>query len=227
MKIYLDTGNVQEIEEAAKLGILDGVTTNPTLIAKEGRDFKTVVKDIVKIMKKYCKNDFTVSAEVTDTSSSEKIIKRARELAKIDSHIMVKIPLIPVGIEAVSVLSKEKIKTNVTLCFSSNQALLAAKAGATVVSPFVGRVDDEGFDGIELISDIKTIFDNYNFKTEILAASIRSARDARDCSLVGCDIATIPYGVFSKMFYNPLTNIGLVKFEHDWDDYQKKLKNCN
>jgi len=225
MKIYLDTGNVEEIEKAAKSGILDGVTTNPTLIAKEGRDFKTVVKEIVKIMKKYGSKNFTVSAEVTDTSSADVIIKKARELAKIDSHIMVKIPLIPAGIEAVSVLSKEKIKTNVTLCFSANQALLAAKAGATVVSPFIGRIDDEGYNGLELISDIRTIFDNYNFKTEILSASIRSTSHVLECAKIGSDIVTIPTAIFTKLYYNPLTDIGLKKFESDWENYQKKLQN--
>ena len=225
MKIYLDTGNVDEIRRVAQTGILNGVTTNPSLIAREGRDFETVVKEIVEIMDENCiDKNFTVSAEVTDTSSADKMIKRARELIKIDPHIMVKIPLIPEGIKAVAVLSQEGIKTNVTLCFSSNQALLAAKAGATVVSPFVGRVDDEGFDGMELVSDIRTVFDNYGFETEILSASIRGLRDVRDCSLVGSDIVTIPTKVYDKMFYNPLTEIGLAKFDSDWKNYKKDLK---
>lgn len=223
MKLYLDTGNIEEISEIASLGILDGVTTNPTLIAKEGKDFITTIKEIIKILKKH-KENFTVSAEVTNTKSAEHMIKEAKELAKIDEHILIKIPLTSEGIKAVSVLSKEEIKCNMTLCFSANQALIAAKAGAWCVSPFVGRVDDEGYDGLQLISDIRLIFDNYRFDTKILAASIRGARDVMDCAKLGSDIATIPYNVFTKLYYNPLTDIGLEKFEKDWKEYEKGLK---
>lgn len=223
MKIYLDTGNIDEIKKAAALGILNGVTTNPTLIAKEGRDFKKTIKEIINILEDYSK-DFTVSAEVTNTKSAKEIIKEARELSKISSYILVKVPITKEGIEAVSVLSKEKIKCNMTLCFSANQALLAAKAGAWCVSPFIGRIDDEGYVGLDLIKDIRTIYDNYNFQTKILSASIRSANDVSECAKIGSDIITIPYTVFEKLYYNPLTDVGLAKFEKDWEEYKNKLK---
>lgn len=226
MKLYLDTGNVDEIKEIAKSGLLNGVTTNPTLIAKEGKDFKKVIKDIIKILTKYC-DSFTLSAEVTDLKSAESMIEQGRELAKINKHILVKIPLTQDGLEAVSVLSKEEIKCNVTLCFSANQALLAAKAGAWCVSPFLGRLDDEGQSGVELVADIKQIYQIYGFKTKVLAASIRSTSHVFECAKLGCDIATIPTKIFKQLYHNPLTDIGLEKFEKDWNDYQKKLINKN
>jgi len=224
MKIYLDTGSISEIEAAAKSNLLDGVTTNPTLIAKEGRDFNTEIKTIIKILKKNCEDDFTVSAEVTDLKDSQSILAQARKLTKIDKHILVKIPLTFDGLSAVKILSKEKIRCNVTLCFSANQALLAAKAGAWCISPFIGRIDDSGHDGLELIKEIRTIYDNYNFKTKILGASIRSAGDVLECAQLGSDIVTIPNSIFKKLYLNPLTDIGLSKFESDWNEYQKNLK---
>jgi len=178
MEIYLDTGNIEEIEKISQIGLLDGVTTNPSLIAKEGKDFIKTIKEISKILKKNCINqNFTLSAEVTDITSSENIIKEAKKLTKINKHIVVKIPITEQGLKATAKLSKEGIRCNLTLCFSTNQALLAAKAGAWCVSPFVGRVDDEGYDGIELIEDIKQVYSNYNFKTKILGASIRGVKD--------------------------------------------------
>lgn len=227
MKIYLDSGNIEEIKAAASLGILDGVTTNPSLIAKEGKiDFRKTIKQITKILSKY-KMNFTVSAEVTNIKTAKDMIEQARELSKIDKHIVVKIPLTEEGIKACTVLSSEDIRCNVTLCFSANQALIAAKAGAYFVSPFIGRVNDEGHDGFQLIKDIKKIYDNYNFETKILSASIRSCGDVLECAKIGSDLITVPYSVFSKLYYNPLTDIGLDKFEKDWQNYQKELDNEN
>lgn len=223
MKIYLDTGNLEEIKEVAKLGLIDGVTTNPTLIAKEGKDFKYEIKEIIKILKTVS-SDFTVSAEVTSTHSVSEIIIEARQLSKIDKHILVKIPLTKEGLAAVKQLSKEDIRCNVTLCFSLNQALLAAKAGAWCVSPFVGRIEDEGWDGIELLRDIRKTYDNYGYKTKILAASIRTPEHVHDAMKIGVDIVTIPNAIYKKLYYNPLTDIGLGTFEHDWKEYKKRLK---
>lgn len=223
MKLYLDTGEIEEIKEAAQTGLLDGVTTNPTLIAKAGKDFNEEIKQIIAILKEK-RDDFTVSAEVTDTSSAEKMIKQGRELASIDNHILVKIPLTQEGLKAVYQLSEEEIKCNVTLCFSANQALLAAKAGAWCVSPFIGRVDDEGYSGIDLIENIRLIYDNYGFETNILAASIRSTNHVFEVAQRGVDISTIPYSIFKKLYYNPLTDIGIEQFQKDWEKYQKKVK---
>lgn len=224
MKLYLDTGNLEEIQKASKTKLIDGVTTNPSLVSKEGEDFKKLIKEINLILKKNLDDDFTVSAEVIDTSSVESILKEARILSKLDKHVLVKIPLTQIGLEAVSILSKEKIRVNVTLCFSANQALLAAKAGAWCVSPFLGRVDDEGYDGVELIKEIKTIYTNYKFETKILAASIRSPHHIHECAEIGCDIATMPYSIFEKLFYNPLTDLGLMKFQQDWRKYKLGIK---
>lgn len=224
MKLYLDTGMIEEIKEASSSKILDGVTTNPSLIAKTGKDFKTTLKEILKILKGNSPKDFTVSAEVINTNSIETILKEGREFAKIDKHIVVKVPLTRIGLEAVSILSSEGIRCNVTLCFSANQALLAAKSGAWCVSPFLGRVDDEGYDGIELIKDIKKMYDLYGFKTKILAASVRSPHHVHECAQLGCDIATIPKSVFDKLYYNPLTQIGLAKFQEDWDKSEKQRR---
>jgi transaldolase len=222
MKIYLDTGNTLEIKKAAQLKLIDGVTTNPSLIAKEGRDFKTVVKEIISILKKEIGDDFTVSAEVTQTDSIEEIVKQGKELSKIDKHILVKVPLTQYGLAAVKILSHQGIRCNVTLCFSANQALLAAKAGAWCVSPFLGRVDDEGYDGIDLIKEIVTMYKQYNINTKILGASIRSTHHVSECAQLGVDIVTVPYAIFSKLYYNPLTDTGLEQFTKDWEAYQKR-----
>jgi len=223
MKLYLDTGNIDEIRELASTGMVDGVTTNPTLIAKEGKDFLKVIKEIIKELNKY-KTDFTVSAEVTCTDSAEKMIKEGRSLARLDKHVLVKVPLTIEGLKAVRQLSLEKIKCNVTLCFSASQALLAAKAGAWCVSPFVGRIGDEGWNGMELIKEIRHVYDNYGFETKILSASIRSAQDIHDIILIGSDIATMPASIFKKLYYNPLTEMGLEKFTQDWKEYKKNLE---
>ena len=214
MKIFIDTANVNEIREANSWGVISGVTTNPSLIAKEGRDFKEVVKEITSIV------DGPISAEVISLDH-EGMIKEARELSKIHKNIVVKIPMTIEGLKAVNILSKEGIKTNVTLIFSSAQALLAAKAGASYVSPFVGRIDDVGSEGMELIREITQIFNNYDIKTEIIAASIRSPMHVIDAAMAGADIATIPYKVLVQMTKHPLTDIGIGKFLDDW----KKVPN--
>lgn len=210
MKFFIDTANVDEIREVASWGILDGVTTNPSLIAKEGRDFKEVIKEITSIV------DGPISAEVI-SEDSEGMLKEARELAKIHKNITIKIPMTKEGLKATSVLSKEGIKTNVTLIFSSNQALLAAKAGATFVSPFLGRLDDIGNEGVNLIEEIMDIFDIYGIETEVIAASIRHPLHVTEVAKTGVDIATIPYGVFQKMLKHPLTDSGIERFLKDWE----------
>lgn len=223
MKIYLDTGNVEQIKFAADTLLIDGVTTNPTLIAKEKRDFKQVLKEISSIMKK-TQNDFTLSAEVTNIESSKDMIAQAKELIKIDKHIIIKIPMTFEGLKAVKELSKLNIRTNVTLIFSANQALLAAKAGAWCVSPFIGRLDDCGQDGLNLIAEIKQIFTNYNFKTNILAASIRNPQTVLECAKIGADIVTIPFNVFEQLPKHSLTQNGIAQFESDWENYKLNLK---
>lgn len=210
MQIFLDTGSVKEVQEAHDLGILDGVTTNPTLIAKEGKDFFETIRTISKIVK-----DGVVNAEVISTDT-EGMLKEADEIIKLGDNVIVKIPLIPAGIKAVSILSKKKIRTNVTLCFSPNQALLAAKAGAWCVSPFIGRLDDIGQEGMDVIREIKQIYDNYGFKTKILVASVRHPRHVTESAKIGADICTMPYEIFKKLFQHPLTDIGLKKFLDDW-----------
>lgn len=215
MKLFIDTANINEIREANALGIIDGVTTNPTLIAREGRDFIAVVKEICSIV------DGPISAEAVSLKSDE-MIAEARTLAKIHKNIVVKVPLTAEGLKATKVLSKEGIKTNLTLCFSPAQALLAAKAGATYVSPFIGRLDDIGQVGMELIRDIKTIFMNYNFRTEIIVASIRNPVHVLDAARIGADIATVPYGVLMALAKHPLTDIGIERFLKDWQNVPKK-----
>lgn len=215
MKFFIDTADVNEIREAESLGILDGVTTNPTLISKTGRPFKETIKEICSIVK-----GRPVSAEVVSTDT-EGIIKEGRELAKIADNIVVKVPLIKDGLKAVKALTSEGIKVNVTLCFSSNQALLAAKAGGTYVSPFVGRLDDKGHTGMEVIDEIRTIYDNYGFETEIIVASIRNPLHVRDAALMGADIATIPFAVFNNIVKHPLTDEGLKQFLADWEKVPK------
>ncbi len=209
MKLFIDTANLDEIKEAASWGILAGVTTNPSLIAKEGRDFKEVVTEITKIV------DGPISAEVL-SDDSEGMVSEALELAKIHENITIKLPMTREGLKAVSVLSKKGIKTNVTLIFSANQALLAARAGATFVSPFVGRLDDIGTDGVGLISEIAEIFAIHDIETEIISASIRTPMNVTDSARAGAHIATIPYGVLCKMFDHPLTKAGIQRFKDDW-----------
>ena len=214
MKFFIDTADVNEIKEAESLGILDGVTTNPTLISRTGRPFKETIEEICTIVKG------PVSAEVVSTDT-EGIIKEGRELAKIADNIVVKVPLIKDGLKAVKALTSEGIKVNVTLCFSSNQALLAAKAGGTYISPFVGRLDDKGHTGMEVIDEIRTIYDNYGFETEIIVASIRNPLHVRDAALMGADIATIPFAVFNNIVKHPLTDEGLKNFLADWEKVPK------
>lgn len=208
MKFFIDTADINEIREAASYGILDGVTTNPSLVAKTGKDYKSLVAEICEI----CPGP--ISAEVLSIDY-DGMMKEAREWAKIADNIVVKIPLIEAGIKAVKTCSNEGINTNVTLCFSSNQALLAAKAGATYISPFVGRLDDIGHEGMECINEIRQIYDNYGFDTEILVASIRSPIHLRDAALAGADVSTIPLSVFKQLIKHPLTDIGLAKFIED------------
>ena len=209
MKIFLDTANIDEIKEGASWGIVDGVTTNPSLIAKEKRDFKQVVKEICDIV------DGPISAEVI-SEDSEGMISEARELVKIHKNIVIKIPMTVEGLKAVSILSKEGIKTNVTLIFSPNQALLAAKAGATYVSPFLGRLDDVGSQGMDLVRTIVEIFFNYDYDTEVIAASIRHPLHVVDAALAGADIATIPMKVLQQMVKHPLTDKGRESCMNDW-----------
>lgn len=215
MKFFIDTANINEIKEAQSFGILDGVTTNPSLVAKEGKDFRTLLDEILKIV------DGPVSAEVISTDF-QGIVKEARELASIHKNIVVKVPLIKEGLKAVKLLSSEGIKTNVTLCFSPTQALLAAKAGATYISPFVGRLDDISTNGMELISQIVQIYQNYSYETQVLVASIRHPLHVVEASLIGADVCTIPFNVIDKLFNHPLTDLGLEKFLSDWNKSKNK-----
>ena len=209
MKLFIDTANIAEIREINEWGVICGVTTNPSLIAKEGRVFEEVIKEIVEIV------DGPISAEVVSLEA-EGMIREARELAKIHENIVIKIPVTEEGLKAVKVLSKEGIKTNVTLIFSAAQALIAAKAGATYVSPFVGRLDDISDNGMKLVSDIAQIFAIYGIQTEIIAASIRGPQDVTDAAKCGSHIATIPYKVFRQMVKHPLTDSGIERFLADW-----------
>lgn len=214
MKFFIDTANINEIKEAAAMGILDGVTTNPSLVSKEGKDFKTLLNEILEIV------DGPVSAEVVSTDM-QGILKEADELSAIHPNIVVKVPLIKEGIKAVKALSDKGIKTNVTLCFSASQALLAAKAGATYISPFVGRLDDISTDGMYLIEEIVQIYDNYGFETEVLVASCRHPLHVIEAAKIGADVATLPFSVIDKLFKHPLTDIGLEKFLSDWEKQNK------
>lgn len=209
MKFFIDTANIDEIKEAAALGVLDGVTTNPSLVSKEGKDFRKLLDEILKIV------DGPVSAEVIATDY-QGILKEGRDLASIHKNIVVKVPLIKEGLKAVKTLTDEGIKVNVTLCFSPTQAILAAKAGATYISPFVGRLDDISTSGMELISQIVQIYRNYDYKTEVLVASVRHPLHVVEAALIGADVCTIPFGVIKKMFNHPLTDIGLENFLNDW-----------
>lgn len=208
MNLFLDTANLEEIKKVADLGLLDGITTNPSIIAKSGRKFKEVIAEICAVVQG------PVSAEVLSTDYAG-IIKEGEELAKIAPNVVVKVPLIPEGIKAVSEFSKRDIQTNVTLCFTANQALLAAKAGATFISPFIGRLDDIGYDGLELISEIREIYDNYGYDTQILAASVRHPIHFKEVALRGADCVTLPYSVVEMLFKHPLTDSGLAKFLED------------
>ncbi len=210
MKIYLDTGNVQDITEAASMGILDGVTTNPSLVSKEGRDFKDLILEICRIV------NGPVSAEVVSLEA-DAMVKEGRELANVHPNVVVKCPLIPEGLKATKRLTDEGIRVNVTLCFSPTQALLAAKAGAWCVSPFIGRLDDVSSSGMELIRQIVTIFCNYDFPTLVLVASVRHPQHVVEAALAGGHICTMPYGVFQSLVKHPLTDSGLKKFLADWE----------
>ncbi|MBR0085710.1 MAG: fructose-6-phosphate aldolase [Lachnospiraceae bacterium] len=211
MRFFIDTAKVEDIRKANDMGIICGVTTNPSLIAKEGRDFKEVIAEIASIV------DGPISGEVkATTEKAEDMIVEAREIAAIHPNMVVKIPMTVEGLKAVKVLSQEGIKTNVTLIFSANQALLAARAGATYVSPFLGRLDDISMPGIDLISDIAEIFSIHDIDTQIIAASIRNTIHVTDCALAGADIATVPYAVLEQMTHHPLTDAGIEKFKADY-----------
>jgi len=214
MKFFIDTADVKEIREAHDLGLVDGVTTNPSLIAKSGRKFKDVIKEIVSIV------DGPISAEVISLDAPG-MIKEAKELVKIHKNIVVKVPMTPEGLKATHALTAKGIKTNVTLVFTAMQALLAAKAGATYVSPFVGRLDDISQDGMGIIEDIRTIFDNYGYTTEIIVASVRNPIHVLNSALIGADIATIPYSVMIQLAKHPLTDAGIKKFLADWESVPK------
>lgn len=217
MKIFIDTANVQEIREANSMGLIDGVTTNPSLVAKEKREFKELIKEICSIV------NGPISAEVISLDY-EGMMREARELAKIHDNIVVKVPLTKEGLQATRSLKAEGIRTNVTLCFSPNQALLAAKAGAYFVSPFVGRIDDISNEGMDLISQIVTIYRNYGFETQVLVASVRNPMHVVEAALMGADAATIPYAVLMQLIKHPLTDIGIERFLSDWKKLQDNKK---
>lgn len=210
MKLFIDTANVDEIREIAEWGVVDGVTTNPSLIAKEKRDFKEVVTEITGIV------DGPISAEVVSLKHDE-MVEEAKELVKIHKNIIIKVPMTEEGLIAVKELHAMGIKTNVTLVFTSTQALLAAKAGASYVSPFLGRLDDISTNGLNLIEEIMDIFNNYSYDTEVIAASIRHPMHVVECARLGCDIATVPYKVFKQMLHHPLTDSGIERFLKDWE----------
>jgi transaldolase len=215
MKLFLDTANVEEIRQAVELGVICGVTTNPTLIAREGRNFKDVITEIASII------DGPISAEVVGLTKDE-MVKEAEELAKIHKNIVIKVPLIPEGLKAIHDLSKKGIKTNATLIFSVNQAILAANAGAAYVSPFIGRLDDISYDGMDLIADICQVFANYTYDTEIIAASIRNPIHIAQSAKLGVDIATAPYKLILQMTKHPMTDLGLETFLKDWEQVKNK-----
>ncbi|MGH7267751.1 MAG: fructose-6-phosphate aldolase [Candidatus Rokuibacteriota bacterium] len=216
MKIFLDTASVQELQEVAAMGLLDGVTTNPSLIAKEKRPFRDLVDEICRIV------EGVVNLEVVATAASG-MVSEGRELAKIAPNVVVKLPTTAEGIKALRILSREGLKTNLTLCFSPTQALLVAKAGATYVSPFLGRLDDIAHVGMDLVRTIRTIYDNYDFPTQILAASLRNPLHVVDAATAGADVATMPYTVFQMLLKHPLTDIGLKKFLDDWQKAGVKI----
>jgi transaldolase len=213
MKIFIDTANIEEIKKANDWGVIDGVTTNPSLVAKEGREFKELIREIVNIV------NGPISVEAISTNA-EGMIKEAVEISEWSQNVVVKIPMISEGLRAVKLLNAKNVKTNVTLVFSVNQALLAAKAGATYVSPFIGRLDDIGHEGMQIVRDMVEIFNIYNFKTEVIVASIRHPLHVIEAAKAGAHVATVPFNVIEKMFKHPLTDIGLERFLEDW----KKVK---
>lgn len=216
MKFFVDTAETREIRELADLGLLDGVTTNPSLILKSGRDIFEVTREICAMV------DGPVSSEVAATDYAG-MMAEAEVLARIADNICIKVPLTPDGLKACRALTGDGRMVNVTLCFSTNQALLAAKAGATFISPFIGRLDDIGMNGMELISEIRTIYDNYEFETEILAASIRTVNHVKEAAMIGADVATVPPGVLKALFNHPLTDKGLDAFLADWAKTGQKI----
>jgi len=214
MKIFIDSANIREIKEAASLGVIDGVTTNPTLISKENQPAEELLKEICSLV------SGPVSAEVISLDARG-MVKESRELSKIAKNIIIKIPLVKEGLKAVKILSGEGIKTNVTLCFFPSQALLVAKAGADYISPFIGRLDDISQKGMDLIRDVKIIYHNYSFKTKIIVASIRNPLHVVDAALLGADIATVPFAVIEQLIKHPLTDIGIQRFLDDWKKIPK------
>lgn len=220
MKLFLDTSNINEIRKAFSLGVLDGVTTNPSNAAKEKRDFDELVRDILGVFKG---TKGYISLEVIATKSEE-MVKEGLKLAKLSKNVVVKIPCIEEGYKACKILSGKKVRVNMTLCFSSAQALLAAKTGAYFISPFIGRLDDQNDDGMRVVSEIKEIYNHYNFKTEILVASIRNPRQVVEAAMLGADACTMRYDVFEKLHKHALTDIGLKRFLDDWYDYKNKIK---
>ena len=214
MKIFIDTANIEEIKKANDWGVIDGVTTNPSLVAKEGREFEELAREIMNIV------NGPISVEVISTNA-EGMVKEAVELSEWSPNTVVKIPMIPEGLKAVKILSAKGIKTNVTLVFSVNQALLAAKAGATYVSPFIGRLDDIGHEGMQIVRDMVGVFNTYNFKTEVIVASIRHPLHVIEAAKAGAHVATVPFKVIEKMFRHPLTDIGLERFLDDWKKIPK------
>ena len=219
MKLFLDTANVDLIKKAFSTFLLDGVTTNPSLAAQEGKDFNQITKEILHVFKG---TQGYVSLEVI-SELAEEMVKEGITLSKLSKNVVVKLPCTVEGLKACTLLSKEKIRVNVTLCFSSSQALLAAKAGAFFISPFIGRLDDQNEDGMKLIQEIKTIYQNYQFKTQILVASIRSPRQVVEAALIGADACTVPYDIFEKLIKHTLTDLGQKKFLEDWYHYKTKL----
>jgi transaldolase len=216
MKFFIDSANIDEIREAASFGILDGVTTNPSLVSKEGKNFRKLLDEILEVV------DGPISAEVVATDK-DGILKEARELSSIHKNIVVKIPLIPEGMKALTILSGEGVNVNVTLCFSPTQALIAAKAGATYISPFVGRLDDISHDGMQLIEQIIAIYRNYNFDTQVLVASVRHPLHVAHAAILGADVATIPFKIIKQIFNHPLTDNGLEKFLADWKKNESSI----
>lgn len=214
MKLFIDSADIKEIKEAYRMGVIDGVTTNPSLVAKTGRKFEEVIADICEVV------DGPISLE-TVTLQVDSIFEEAKKLAAIHHNVVVKIPLIPEGLKAVKLCAAQGINTNVTLCFSPNQALLAAKAGATYISPFVGRLDDVTQIGMDVVKQIRTIYDNYDFSTQVLVASIRNPIHVLEAALMGADVCTIPFSVIQQLTKHPLTDIGLEKFLKDWEKVPK------